>query len=146
MAAKEEIESRDEYDRETASLIAGQYENYQCVECARDIVRSLGPKADAVVIKVHVSRGFPQVLGAPIGPGQEIVNIATTGHHVGVEVAGLVFDNHYSDGRPLEEWSSSIVSDGPLQRNVHPIGDFFDTAGNLLDAELSGFLSNRFQT
>ena len=78
-----------------ATRIAGSYENFQCVDCCRDIVKSLGPAVDASVIKLRVQRGRPGVI---LLRAKE--QIATTGQHVGIRIGARVYDNHNPEGAP----------------------------------------------
>lgn len=133
--------ARLRYDQETAGLIAREFGNHQCSECARDIVRALGPNANAQVLRLEVAQGFVQVMGAPVGEGGEVINISWTGHHVGVDVGGFVFDNHNAEGMAVREWTHFVQAPGPLVETNRPVGAFFDASGNALDSELSEFLS-----
>lgn len=114
--------------------------NLQCVECARVIARSVGPRIGATVIKLLTAEGQ----GVVILPSKG-VQASTTGQHIGVRVGHLVYDNHFPDGVPVEEWRGLYRdwSGGLLLAYERPVSDFF---GRLfLGRKFSAFASNRFQ-
>lgn len=127
--------------QERAAAIARGFTNYQCVECSREIVRALGPQADAAVIKLRVppQRGDDVVL-----PSQGR-HVSSSGHHVGVRVGDRVYDNHHPDGVPVERWPSlyTDLEYGALLVYEQPVGEFFGR--RFRSKSFSSFASSRFQ-
>lgn len=57
------------------------------------------------ILEFRVTQG-PKVIGAQVG--DEFMQIATNAVHKGVHVDGLVFDNIFKNGVPLEVWKKAI--------------------------------------
>jgi Papain fold toxin 2 len=124
-----------------AGSIARRYTTFECVECARDIVRALGRTADAEVIKLLTSDR-----SAVIGLTARDVQISQTGHHVGVRVGDLVFDNLHPDGVPAAAWVGEFLAGTgvPLDRHARAIATFFGR--RFLRKQFDQFASSRRQT
>ncbi|MEW7277949.1 papain fold toxin domain-containing protein [Aquimarina sp. 2201CG1-2-11] len=89
-----------------ASKVASKFKIFQCVECTGSIVNSL-KKANikGEILEFTVTDG-PKVIGAQVG--DDFIQIATNGIHKAVHVEGLVFDNIFKNGVPLEVWKRAI--------------------------------------
>jgi hypothetical protein len=125
----------------TASRIARRYTTFECAECAREIVRALGATADAEVIKLLTSDRSPV-----IGLADADVQISQTGHHVGVRVGGLVFDNLRPDGVLADAWVGEFLTGtgAPLERHARAVAMFFGR--RFLRKPFDQFASSRRQT
>jgi hypothetical protein len=112
--------------------------NFRCVDCARAIVKSLGPGINAV--KLITAEGKGRVILPSKG-----VLAATTGQHIGVRIEDTVYDNHHPDGVSFDEWRLLYrdAGGGELQCFERPLTDFF---GEIFRwREFAAFASNRFQ-
>jgi hypothetical protein len=126
--------------QQVASGIARRYTTFECAECAREIVRALGPTADAEVIKLLTSDR-----SAAIGLATRDVQISQTGHHVGVRVGDLVFDNLHPGGVPAAAWAGGFLvgTGAPLDRHARAGATFFGR--RFLRKQFDQFASNRRQ-
>src|SRR4051812_4287741 len=81
--------------QQVASDAAQGFGNLQCVECAQNVEQALtaaGHGGQVIELRGGGSRGFIVDLSQP----PNAPAISNNGVHVGVEVEGLVFDNHHS--------------------------------------------------
>ncbi|TCI93553.1 papain fold toxin domain-containing protein [Tenacibaculum sp. M341] len=89
-----------------ASKIASNFKIFECVQCANKIVSSLKRSGiSGEILEINVKSG-PGVIGAQVG--EDFVQVATNGVHKAVHVDGLVFDNLFPNGIPLELWKKSF--------------------------------------
>lgn len=89
-----------------ASKVASRFKIFECTKCATSIVNNLqkaGIKGE--ILEFTVTDG-PKVIGAQVG--KDFVQISTNGFHKAVHVEGLVFDNIFTSGVPLEVWKKAI--------------------------------------
>lgn len=124
-----------------ASRIARRWTTFECVNCAREIVRALGPTADVEVIKLLTSDR-----SGVIGLTAADVQVSQTGHHVGVRVGGLVFDNLHPDGVPDGAWPGAFLTatGAPLEQHARAVATFFGR--RFLRKSFDQFASSRRQT
>jgi hypothetical protein len=126
--------------QQKAAEIASGFGNFECVQCAKEIVKSLGPAVDAEVIKLRCTDDS-ELIQMPAG---ELL-ISRTGHHVGVRVGGVVFDNHHHGGIVVAVWPTEFVAatGAALTHYRRPIAEFFGRVFRV--REFSKFCSNRPQ-
>jgi hypothetical protein len=73
------------------------------------------------------------------------IPVGTTGHHVGIRIGDVVFDNHFHNGLPFEDWRQRYkdIDDTNLELFERPASDFFGSI--FRSKEYSRFASNRPQ-
>jgi Papain fold toxin 2 len=123
-----------------ARAITRKYGNYECAECAKDLVLAIGPGIDASVVKLLNDEGEGSIILPAEGR-----HVSWSGHHVGVRIGQMIYDNQFPDGVAADEWAPRYADaeENPLISYHRPIGDFFGQ--RFRRREFSGFVSNRFQ-
>ena len=95
--------------------IAKKYKNFQCMQCADEIVSSLkskGLKGEILDITTNGNKGMAgNVWSDKMGK-----NIATNGRHRAVLYDGKVYDNIFPEGISYDKWVNDIFS--PTGYNV----------------------------
>jgi hypothetical protein len=124
--------------QELAAGTASTFGNFQCVECAKEILRAIGPAIDAEVIKLRCS----DVSDLILLPFRELL-ISRTGHHVGVRVGSKVFDTHHHAGAHVADWPPDFIAatGAALEDYRMPIRQFFRQ--RLLARAFNNFASSR---
>ncbi len=112
----------DEQAQQVASAIASRFDVFDCDACAREIAMALGKSSLATFEVLRPADGSDV-----IGLLESAEQVSTNGLHVGVAIAGKVFDNLHPHGVPQAEWAQRFVSivPEPLVQWSKPIGDFF---------------------
>jgi Papain fold toxin 2 len=123
-----------------ATITAQRFENYECVECAKAILLAIGPNFDSSVLKLvtRVGRGIIMM------PSRSL-RVSTTGQHVDVRIADMVYDNHNPNGVPVPDWGALFTDDlfRPLIVYQNATSSFFGLKFRW--QAFAGFASNRFQ-
>jgi Papain fold toxin 2 len=126
--------------QETASAIARDFANFECTDCSKKIAQALGPRQDSTVVKLRVSDG-----SSVIGLRAQDRQISQTGHHVGVRVGDIVFDNLHPNGLAADEWLRAFVSGtgATLSQYERSLAKFFGE--RFRSKEFDRFASSRRQ-
>ncbi|MGG6287461.1 papain fold toxin domain-containing protein [Leptolyngbya sp. AN03gr2] len=110
--------------------IAGQYQNFQCVDCSQAI-------QDYLITQGIGGQRIELYTGDSIGRDSYIYDdsiggdaISTNGYHAGIAILiqnqEIVFDNHHPDGLEREQWLANLMfpsrfySDRPFQITETP--------------------------
>lgn len=91
------------------SAIAKKYRNFECKECASDIVSALkkeGISGQILDIKTNGSKG----MSGNIYSDKMAKNVSTNGTHRAVLVEGKVYDNLNPDGIDFDSWINDLNS------------------------------------
>jgi RHS repeat-associated protein len=87
--------------------ITKNWTNFQCKECASDIISMLkkeGIKGDKISLKAKGNRHF--IVSDKHGADA----VSTNGEHVGVLIEGVVYDNIHKEGIKLADWLNDFHS------------------------------------
>ena len=94
-----------------ASAVARRFGLLDCVPASNAIVKALkaqGIRGEVIHLRTINKHGF--ILSDKHGSSA----ISRNGHHVGVRVEGMVFDNIHPDGIPYEKWLQDFHADPPV--------------------------------
>ena len=98
---------------EVARKAAQGFVLFQCVKCAKAIRKALkaeGHHGEWIVLKPKGKREFMVCITY-----DENTSITQTGIHVGIRVAGKVFDNLHANGLAYEDWVKDFDAHGGVR-------------------------------
>jgi hypothetical protein len=105
-----------------ATRIASRFAVFDCDLCVRAIARALGRTFPATFELLR-----PADASSVIFHLEKDLQIATNGFHIGIDIAGVVFDNLHSHGVGPNEWPKlfSTATRAAMLQWSKPIGEFF---------------------
>ncbi len=106
------VRAYNKYDNVVSGIVK-KYEKFQCVDAAKAVVKALNKaKVEHKIWKIEANH--PQ---ATLGLSLDYpdIPVSQTNVHYGVEIDGIVYDNIFKDGIPLDEWLKAIEAARPYK-------------------------------